>query len=178
MTSMMPFVASQPSFTAFSSISSPSSSNFLGNPFWFPPNLSHSIFLPKLLIRHEFKSNDWIINTGATDHMVSILCLFGKWGRGLGHTYRHCANFFYFHSYWCFVSLLLASILFQLARLPRIFIVALFFLEIVVFSRTLLNGAQLVWVESALGCTCCRTHLCTLLLLSKLVLLQNCRTLD
>ena len=70
MTSMMPFVASQPSFTAFSSISSPSSSNFLGNPFWFPPNLSHSIFLPKLLIRHEFKSNDWIINTGATDHMV------------------------------------------------------------------------------------------------------------
>jgi len=72
MTSMMPFVASQPSFTVSSSISSPSS-NFLGNPFWFPPNLSHSIFSTQIVNRHEFKSYDWIIDTRATDHMVHFV---------------------------------------------------------------------------------------------------------
>lgn len=52
----------------------PSSSNFAlnfsGNPFWIPPNMSHSIFSTHLVDRKAFKSSDWIIDIGATDHTV------------------------------------------------------------------------------------------------------------
>nr|XP_023908905.1 uncharacterized protein LOC112020549 [Quercus suber] len=54
-----------------STSSSPStSSNFSGNSFWIPPNLSHSIFATQVVDRQAYKSNTWIIDTGATDHMV------------------------------------------------------------------------------------------------------------
>ena len=54
-----------------STSSSPStSSNFSGNSLWIPPNLSHSIFAAQVVDRQAYKSNTWIINTGATDHMV------------------------------------------------------------------------------------------------------------
>ena len=76
--------ASQPSHQAASILSplsndvattGPSSSmpyfaNFSGNPFWLPPNFSHSIFLAHIVDRHAYKSNNWIIDTGASDHMV------------------------------------------------------------------------------------------------------------
>ena len=45
-------------------------SNFLGNLYWISHNLSHSIFVAQVVDRHAYKSNTWIINTGATDHMV------------------------------------------------------------------------------------------------------------
>ena len=57
-----------PSPTATSTSSS--SSNFSGNPSWIPPNFSHSIFSAQVIDRQCFKSNSWIINIGATDHMV------------------------------------------------------------------------------------------------------------
>ena len=54
-----------------STSSSPStSSNFSGNSFWIPPNLSHSIFVAQVVDRQAYKSNTWIIDIGATDHMV------------------------------------------------------------------------------------------------------------
>ena len=54
-----------------STSSSPSTlSNFKGNFLWIPPNLSHSIFATQVVDRQAYKSNTWIINTGATDHMV------------------------------------------------------------------------------------------------------------
>ncbi|XP_075650646.1 uncharacterized protein LOC142621210 [Castanea sativa] len=49
---------------------SSSSSNFLGNPFWIPPNFTHSIFSAQVIDWQCFKSNRWIIDTGATNHMV------------------------------------------------------------------------------------------------------------
>ena len=39
-------------------------------PLGFPPNFSHSIFSAQVIDRQCFKSNSWIINIGATDHMV------------------------------------------------------------------------------------------------------------
>ena len=63
---------------ASSSASLPSyfSNNFSGNPFWLPPNLSHSIFSVQYVDRQAYKPQDWIIDTGATDHMVhSVSCL-------------------------------------------------------------------------------------------------------
>ena len=54
-----------------STSSSPStSSNFSGNSLWIPPNLSYSIFAAQVVDRQAYKSNTWIIGTGATDHMV------------------------------------------------------------------------------------------------------------
>ena len=54
-----------------STSSSPSTlSNFSGKSFWIPPNLSHSIFAAQAGDRQAYKSNTWIIDTGATDHMV------------------------------------------------------------------------------------------------------------
>ena len=54
-----------------STSSSPStSSNFLANSLWIPPNLSHSIFAAQVVDRQAYKSNTWIIDTGATGHMV------------------------------------------------------------------------------------------------------------
>ena len=54
-----------------STSSSPStSSNFSGNSLWIPPNLSHSIFAAQVVDRQAYKSNTWIIDTGATYHMV------------------------------------------------------------------------------------------------------------
>ena len=49
---------------------SSSSSNFSGNPFWIPPNFTHSIFSAQVIDSQCFKSNSWIIDTGAIDHMV------------------------------------------------------------------------------------------------------------
>ena len=49
---------------------SSSSSNFSGNPFWIPPNFTHSIFSAQVIDSQCFKSNSWIIDTEATDHMV------------------------------------------------------------------------------------------------------------
>ena len=64
----LPFTIATSSPTAASALSS--SSNFSGNPFWIAPHLSHSIFLAQVIDRHCFKSNSWILDTGATDHMV------------------------------------------------------------------------------------------------------------
>jgi len=48
----------------------PCSSSFSSNPFWIPPNLSHSIFSTQVVDRTAYKYDSWIIDTGATDHMV------------------------------------------------------------------------------------------------------------
>ena len=50
--------------------------NFSSNPFWLPPNPSHSIFSARIVDKQAYKSNTWIIDTGAIDHMVhSVSCL-------------------------------------------------------------------------------------------------------
>ncbi|XP_057950861.1 uncharacterized protein LOC131145679 [Malania oleifera] len=49
-------------------------SGFMSNLF-FTPNLTHSIFSTKLVNRTCFGSTNWVIDTGATNHMVdSITC--------------------------------------------------------------------------------------------------------
>ena len=54
-----------------STSSSPSySSNFSGNQHWIQPNFSQSIFSAQVVDRHAYKSNDWIIDIEAIDHMV------------------------------------------------------------------------------------------------------------
>ena len=56
--------------------SMPYLANFSGNPFWQPPNFSHYIFSAHIVDRHAHKAHDWIIDTGASDHMVhSMSCL-------------------------------------------------------------------------------------------------------
>ena len=40
------------------SSSMPYFANFSGNPFWLPPNFSHSIFSAHIVDRHAYKSND------------------------------------------------------------------------------------------------------------------------
>ena len=52
------------------------SSNFSGNPFWIPPNFSHFVFSAQVVDRTVFKSDSWIIDTGATDHMVHSVSQF------------------------------------------------------------------------------------------------------
>ena len=52
------------------SSSNTDSSNVSSNPFWIPPNMAHSVFSAHVIDRHVFKSNDWILDTGATDLMV------------------------------------------------------------------------------------------------------------
>jgi len=61
----------QPSPSTSSSPSYPS--NFSGNPYWISPNLSHSIFAAQVVDRHAYKSNTWIIDTRAIDHMVHFV---------------------------------------------------------------------------------------------------------
>ena len=62
--------------TAETSSSTPYLANFSGNPFWLPPNFTHSIFSAHIVDRHAHKANEWIIDTGASDHMVhSVSCL-------------------------------------------------------------------------------------------------------
>ena len=68
--SVMASVVSAQSLTASSSTTPSCSSNFSGNPYWIPPNLSHSIFSAQVVNRHACKSNDRIIDIGAPDHMV------------------------------------------------------------------------------------------------------------
>ena len=64
-----------------SSLPSPSnsasiSSNFLGNPFWIPSNFSHSVFSTQVVDKTTFKSDSWIIDTSAIDHMVHSMSQF------------------------------------------------------------------------------------------------------
>ena len=47
------------------------SSNFL-----FNPNMSHSIFSAKNVNRDAFRNSDWVIDIGATDHMIHAIDLF------------------------------------------------------------------------------------------------------
>ena len=42
----------------------------------FIPNLEHSIFSAKSVDRNAFNSSNWVIDTGATDHMVHSLSCF------------------------------------------------------------------------------------------------------
>ena len=62
--------ASSSLFPSSSFNSASSSSNFSGNLFWIPPNFSHSVFSAQIVDRTVFKSDSWIIDIGATDHMV------------------------------------------------------------------------------------------------------------
>ncbi|XP_075659220.1 uncharacterized protein LOC142629121 [Castanea sativa] len=50
----------------------PNPKGFQGNPFWLPPKFSHSIFSASIVDRQTHKFNDWIIDTGASDHMFPI----------------------------------------------------------------------------------------------------------
>ena len=42
----------------------------------FKPNLEHSIFSAKTVNREAFSSTDWVIDTGATDHMIYSITYF------------------------------------------------------------------------------------------------------
>ncbi len=35
------------------------------------PNLNHSVFFAKLVVKLVISASEWVINTGATDHMVT-----------------------------------------------------------------------------------------------------------
>ena len=61
---------SSSSFPSSSFNSASSSSNFSGNLFWIPPNFSHFVFSAQIADRAVFKSDSWIIDIGATDHIV------------------------------------------------------------------------------------------------------------
>ena len=64
-----------------------------------------------------------------------------------------------------------ASIRFQLANSLNLFVVASFFLVIVVLFRTLLNGARLVWVKHIMAYFCCKIQIVDLMHLLLLLLL-------
>ncbi|XP_075636524.1 uncharacterized protein LOC142608719 [Castanea sativa] len=65
-----------PQISTSNSTSPSCSSNFSGNPYWIPPNLSHFIFVAQVVDRHAYKSNTWIIDIGETDHMVHSITQF------------------------------------------------------------------------------------------------------
>ena len=69
-TSVMTSYPSIPHPSASTSSSPSTSSYFSGNSSWTPPNLSHSIFVAQVVDRQAYKSNTWIIDIGAIDHMV------------------------------------------------------------------------------------------------------------
>ena len=50
-------------------------SNFLGNTFRYPPDMSHYIFSAHIVDRKAYKSLDWIIDIGRTYHMVHSVSL-------------------------------------------------------------------------------------------------------
>ena len=74
-TVMAPAPPTQPVLTP-TSASSSNPLNLSDNPYWIPPNMSRSIFSAHVIDRHIFKSNDWILDTGATDHMVHSMSQF------------------------------------------------------------------------------------------------------
>ena len=44
----------------------------------FNPNLEHSISFAKTVNREAFSSTDWVIDTGATDHMIHSITYFSS----------------------------------------------------------------------------------------------------
>ena len=68
--------SSIPQISTSTSTSPSCSSNFSSNPYWILPNLSHSIFSAQVVDRHAYKSNTWIIDTGATNHLVHSITQF------------------------------------------------------------------------------------------------------
>ena len=53
-----------------------SSINFSSNPFWIPPNFSQFVFSAQVVDRTTFKSDPWIMDTGAIDYMVHSVSQF------------------------------------------------------------------------------------------------------
>ena len=58
------------------STSPSSSSKFSSNPYWIPLNFSHFIFSTQVVDKHAYKSNTWILDTSAIDHMVHSVTQF------------------------------------------------------------------------------------------------------
>ena len=70
-----------PIATSVPSPSAHNNSNFMDtvlgttSSLFFKPTLQHSIFSAKVVDKEGFHTTDWVINTGATDHMVhSVTC--------------------------------------------------------------------------------------------------------
>ena len=157
-TSIMATKSSIPQ-TSPSTYTSPSfSSKFSGNSYWIPPNFSHSIFSAQVVDRHAYKTDTWILDTGATNHMVhsvtqfieitSIVqtCVFLPNGEQALVTHvdtMQVSSTLTLTGVLCVPSfcfnLISASKLTK--KEPRIFLAILSFLVIVVLLRTLLNGA-------------------------------------
>ena len=56
-----------------------SCSNLMSDPsskITYIPNLTHSIFSAKIINREAFRESDWVIDTGATGHMVHSVSYF------------------------------------------------------------------------------------------------------
>ena len=113
--------------------------------------MSHFVFSAHVIDRHAFKSNDWILDTGAIDHMVhsvsqltaitSIVqsCVFLPNGDQALVTHIGIVQIS--------PTLTLTNVLcvptfsFNLISISKLTKHSLFFLEIGVLSKTLLNGA-------------------------------------
>ena len=74
--SVMATTSSIPQPSPSTSTSPSCSSKFSGNPNWIPPNFSHSIFSAQVVDKHAYKSDTWILDTGATNHMVHSITQF------------------------------------------------------------------------------------------------------
>ena len=125
--------------------------------FPFTPTLRHSIFSAKVVDRESFHATDWVIDTGATNHMVhSITCFTtitatlntfvnlpnGEVASvthvGIVKIYEHLT----LHNVLCVPSFSINLI--SVSQLAKSSAVALFSLETYALSRTLLIGAHLV----------------------------------
>lgn len=74
---MNPFqISSIPSYpSANTATSSSFQNNFSVIQFYLAPNLSHSVFSAQIVDKGAYCSHDWVIDPGATDHMVGSVNL-------------------------------------------------------------------------------------------------------
>ena len=143
-TAVMTSYPSIPHSSPSTSSSSSTSSYFSGNSSWTPLNFSHSIFAAQVVDRQAYKSNTWIIDTGATYHMVQSVAQLTTI-TSLVHTLvTHIGTVHSSPSLILTDVLCVPSFTFNLisvSKLTKSLNCCLIFLVIVVLFRTLLNGA-------------------------------------
>ena len=118
-----------------------------------PSNLIHSIFSSHGTIQSGISKTDWILHTGATNHMVHSTSFFTTL-RSFINTYVKFQIHFFWLMYYVYHLFPLTSS--PLASLLSLYIVVLYLSIICILFKTCCCGRQLEWVKRDQAYTYCR----------------------
>ena len=132
-------------------------------------SMQHSIFAINPVNRTSYGNETWILDTGATGHIIHSITLFTKitsststfvqLPNGEKAIVTHIGTYkWHPHLFlkMCFVFLHSPLIWLQLVNWQNLYLVVFFFFQTIASYRTLLVGTRLEWVSCTMSSICCK----------------------